>query len=120
MKFKRDEAAEAIGEAGSRKGYDHWAMSIFLSMWEGMTDGTFPREGGVYGAVFSQGGRSPPSLGTVRSEAGGLRFRREKRALADGHSSGAVVHLRNQVRKGVHSLFVSVTKEARSPKLNVE
>lgn len=75
-------------------------MSIFLGMWEGMTDGTFPREGGIYGAVFSQGGRSPPSLGTVTSEAGGLRFRREKRVLANGHSSGAVVHLRNQVRRG--------------------
>lgn len=69
-------------------------------MWEGMTDGTFPREGGIYGAVFSQGGRSPPSLGTVRSEAGSLRFRTEKRALADGHSSRAVVHLRSQVRRG--------------------
>lgn len=69
-------------------------------MWEGMTDGTFPREGGIYGAVFSQGGRGPPSLGTVRSEAGGLRFRTERRALADLHSSGALVQLRTQVRRG--------------------
>lgn len=82
--FKRDQATESSGEAGSGKGYDHWTLSIFLSMWEGtrqrMTDGTFPREGGIYWAVFSQGGRSPPSLGTVRSEAGGLRFRTEKRS----------------------------------------
>lgn len=78
--FRRNEATESSGEARSRTGYDHWAMSIFLSMWEGMTDGTFPREGGIYRAVFSQGGRSPPSLGTVSSEAGGLRFRTEKRA----------------------------------------
>lgn len=110
--FKKDEeATESSGGAGSRKGYDHWAMSIFLSMWEGMTDGTFPREGGIYGAVFSQGGRNPPSLGTVRSEAGGLRFRAEKRAMADYYFSGAVVHCRNQVTRG--PLFVSVMERGK-------
>lgn len=43
---------------------------------QGETDGMFSREGGIYRAVLSQGGRSPPSLGTVRSEqrAGGLKF----------------------------------------------
>lgn len=87
---------------GSRKGYDHWAASIFLSTWEGtregLTDGTFSREGGIYRAVFSQGGRSPPSLGTVRSEqrAGSLRFRIEKRILAEHHPSGAAAHCRDR------------------------
>lgn len=82
-------------------------------MWEGArqrtTGGTFPKEGGIYGAVFSQGGRNPPSLGTVRSEAGGWRFRTEKRALAARHSSGA----EEPGEEG--PLFVSVTRETRSP-----
>lgn len=69
-------------------------------MWEGMTDGTFPREGGIYGVVFSQGGRSPPSLGTVRSEAGGLRFRTEKRAhWLTAILLGLSFISRNQVRR---------------------
>lgn len=77
-------------------------------------DGTFSREGGIYRVVFSQGGRSPPSSGTVRSEqrAGSLRLRTETRVLAEHHASD--LGLPHTVGTGEGGLLgLSVTKGAR-------
>lgn len=68
--------------------------------------------------LFSQGGWSPPSLETVRSEqrAGALRFKQRGCCLS---TFLLVAQCRNQVRRGPVAC-VSVTEEARSPHLNVD